>query len=86
MKITQWHPHHLIRILPRRENYILLVWDAVVLSILRAMREARYKDKADTVPTPFLLLTTLEGTGVKNIYRYESKEFIGSYDGCGVEF
>ena len=22
----------------------------------------------------------------ENIYRYESKEFIGGYDGCGFEF
>ena len=52
----------------------------------RQCEKPEKQDKADTVPTPFLLLTTLEGTGVKNIYRYESKEFIGGYDGCGVEF
>ena len=31
-----------------------MVWVAVALSILQAMREAREQDKADTVPTLFV--------------------------------
>ena len=41
--------------LPIRANYILVVWVAVALSILQAMREAGEQDKADTVPTPFFV-------------------------------
>lgn len=44
--------------LPVKANYIIVVWVAVALSILQAMREAGERDKADTVPTPFLCMPT----------------------------
>ena len=39
-----------------RVNNILMVWVAVALSILQAMREAGEQDKADTVPTPYFFI------------------------------
>ena len=46
--------------------YTKLVWVAVVLSTLKAMREAREQDKANTVPTPFLFINFSKGNRENN--------------------
>ena len=44
-----------------RLRYCLMVWDAIVLSTLKAMREASLQDKANIVPTPFFYLSLSSG-------------------------
>lgn len=58
MKMVAIAPASFDIYLPIRANYILVVWVAVALSILQAMREAGEQDKADTVPTPFFCMLT----------------------------
>ena len=48
--------------------YTKLVWVAVALSILQAMREARQLDKANTVPTPFLFINLSKGDRKGKVY------------------
>jgi hypothetical protein len=51
--------------------YITLVW-AIVLSVPKAMREARQMDKADIVPTPYFLSAFFWGLGELKYIMYEN--------------
>ena len=55
-----------------------MVWVAVALSILQAMREAGEQDKADTVPTPFLYMykqiIKMLSLGAGSTYKYSADE------------
>ena len=48
-------PHHWLCIAIIGFMHIPLVWVAIVLSVPKAMREARFQDKTNIVPTPYFL-------------------------------
>ena len=63
-------PHHWLCVAIIGSMHIPLVWVAIVLSVPKAMREARFQDKTNIVPTPYFFIRHLLGImhGIKDLH------------------